>query len=126
MREGCWRENSRSRRWWFPPRHGCLLRRSALGATAVGIGRPYVWGLAAFGQSGVVRVMDILRAELAIDMGMAGTGKNLGDKSLVRPHSFMMVRSRGRLIFVAAIGLMCGLADDDAGKILRPANNSFP
>ncbi len=52
-----------------------VFKALALGASAVGIGRPYVWGLAAFGQSGVVRVMDILRAELAIDMGMAGTGK---------------------------------------------------
>jgi predicted CXXCH cytochrome family protein len=39
----------------------------------------------------------------------------------------MMVRSKARLVLAAAIGLMCGLlsaADDDAGKILRPANNS--
>src|SRR5437016_4896365 len=52
-----------------------VFKALALGATAVGIGRPYLWGLGAFGQSGVVRVMDILRAELAADMGMAGTGK---------------------------------------------------
>jgi 4-hydroxymandelate oxidase len=52
-----------------------VFKALALGATAVGVGRPYLWGLAAFGQSGVVRVMDILRAELAVDMGMAGTGK---------------------------------------------------
>jgi 4-hydroxymandelate oxidase len=52
-----------------------VFKALALGATSVGIGRPYLWGLAAFGQSGVVRVMDILRAELAADMGMAGTGK---------------------------------------------------
>jgi len=52
-----------------------VFKALALGATAVGIGRPYLWGLAAFGQSGVVRIMDILRAELAVDMGMAGTGK---------------------------------------------------
>ncbi len=39
----------------------------------------------------------------------------------------MMPRSKRRLVLVAAIGLMCGLpsvADDEAGKILRPANNS--
>jgi 4-hydroxymandelate oxidase len=52
-----------------------VFKALALGATAVGIGRPYLWGLAAFGQAGVVRIMDILRAELAVDMGMAGTGK---------------------------------------------------
>src|SRR5437016_5089589 len=52
-----------------------VFKALALGAAAVGIGRPYLWGLGAFGQRGVVRVMEILRAELAADMGMAGTGK---------------------------------------------------
>jgi len=37
----------------------------AIGARAVGIGRPYLYGLASFGQEGVERVRDILRAELA-------------------------------------------------------------
>lgn len=45
----------------------------ALGATAVGIGRPYVWGLAAFGQEGVEAVLDILRRELQLVMRQAGT-----------------------------------------------------
>ncbi len=45
----------------------------AMGARAVGIGRPYVWGLAAFGQSGVERVLDILRAELQRTMAQCGT-----------------------------------------------------
>jgi len=59
--------------------------------------------------------------------GNGGGRQNLTDRSLVRPHSCMMVRSRARLIPVAAIGLICGLpsiADDETGKILRPANNS--
>ena len=34
----------------------------------VGIGRPYIWGLAAFGQQGVERVLDILNAELRLAM----------------------------------------------------------
>jgi len=45
----------------------------ALGATAVGIGRPYVWGLSAFGQEGVERTLDILRAELSLVMRQCGT-----------------------------------------------------
>jgi isopentenyl diphosphate isomerase/L-lactate dehydrogenase-like FMN-dependent dehydrogenase len=45
----------------------------AMGARAVGIGRPYVWGLAAFGQDGVERVLDILRAELQRTMRQCGT-----------------------------------------------------
>src|SRR5260370_26649255 len=47
---------------------------------ALPICRPYLWGLGAFGQQGVVRIMEILRAELAADMGMAGKGKILGVK----------------------------------------------
>ncbi len=50
-----------------------LFKALALGATAVGIGRPYLWGLAAFGQPGVEAVHDILRRELSIVMRQAGT-----------------------------------------------------
>ena len=45
----------------------------AMGATAVGIGRPQGWGLAAFGQSGVEAVLTILRRELETIMRQAGT-----------------------------------------------------
>jgi isopentenyl diphosphate isomerase/L-lactate dehydrogenase-like FMN-dependent dehydrogenase len=54
-----------------------VFKALALGARAVGIGRPYVWGLAAFGQDGVERVIEILRAELAMTMrncGVASVG----------------------------------------------------
>jgi len=62
-----------------------VFKALALGATAVGIGRPYLWGLASFGQRGVEQVMKILQAELATDMGMAGTGKiSEIDRSYVR------------------------------------------
>ena len=40
------------------------VKALALGATAVGIGRPYIWGLGAFGQAGVERVLELLREEL--------------------------------------------------------------
>ncbi len=45
----------------------------AMGAKAVGIGRPYTWGLTAFGQQGVERVIDILQAELQRTMRQCGT-----------------------------------------------------
>ena len=45
----------------------------AYGARAVGIGRPYTWGLAAYGQEGVERVIDILNAELNLTMRQCGT-----------------------------------------------------
>jgi 4-hydroxymandelate oxidase len=50
-----------------------VFKALALGATAVGIGRPYIWGLAAFGQPGVEAVLTILRRELQTIMRQAGT-----------------------------------------------------
>jgi 4-hydroxymandelate oxidase len=50
-----------------------IFKALALGATAVGIGRPYVWGLSAFGQEGVEAVLDILQRELQLVMRQAGT-----------------------------------------------------
>jgi isopentenyl diphosphate isomerase/L-lactate dehydrogenase-like FMN-dependent dehydrogenase len=49
-----------------------ILKALALGATAVGIGRPYIWGLGAFGQQGVERVLDLLNNELRL--AMVGVG----------------------------------------------------
>ena len=49
-----------------------VFKALALGARAIGIGRPYVWGLSAFGQQGVERVLDILRAELLLTMRQCG------------------------------------------------------
>lgn len=50
-----------------------IFKALALGATAVGVGRPYIWGLAAFGQDGVRAVLDILTRELQMVMRQAGT-----------------------------------------------------
>ena len=49
-----------------------IFKALAMGARAVGVGRPYVWGLSAFGQQGVERVLDILRAELQLTMRQCG------------------------------------------------------
>jgi len=49
-----------------------VFKALALGATAVGIGRPYIWGLGAFGQAGVERVLEILNRELRIVMMQMG------------------------------------------------------
>ena len=50
-----------------------FFKALALGADAVCIGRPYLWGLASFGQAGVEAVLDLLRAELELVMKQAGT-----------------------------------------------------
>ncbi len=49
-----------------------VLKAIALGADAVGIGRPYLWGLGAFGQEGVEAVLRIVREEFRTAMGLVG------------------------------------------------------
>jgi isopentenyl diphosphate isomerase/L-lactate dehydrogenase-like FMN-dependent dehydrogenase len=63
-----------------------VFKALALGAKAVGIGRPMLWGLGAFGQPGVERVLAILQAELKLVMGNCGT-RTLADinRSYVTP-----------------------------------------
>jgi len=53
-------------------RGGDIFKALALGATAVGVGRPYIWGLTSFGQEGVEAVLDILRRELQLVMRQSG------------------------------------------------------
>jgi isopentenyl diphosphate isomerase/L-lactate dehydrogenase-like FMN-dependent dehydrogenase len=61
-----------------------VFKAIALGARAVGIARPYLWGLGAFGQPGVERVLQLLRAELTLVMRQAGvTAVNKIDRSFV-------------------------------------------
>ena len=50
-----------------------IFKALALGASAVGIGRPYAWGLAAFGRPGVEAVLEILRREFRTIMRQVGT-----------------------------------------------------
>ena len=50
-----------------------VFKALAFGAKAVGIGRPFLWGLGAFGEAGVDRVLEILQAELKLVMGNCGT-----------------------------------------------------
>ena len=50
-----------------------VFKALALGAKGVGIGRPMLWGLGAFGQAGVDRVLEIMQGELKLAMGNCGT-----------------------------------------------------
>lgn len=49
-----------------------VVKALALGATAVGIGRPYVYGLAARGQAGVEHVLEIFREEIVRTLTLMG------------------------------------------------------
>ena len=78
----------------LPPAHWGYLKTgvdgsATLRANAVGIGRPYIWGLASFRQEGVERVLDILQSELAGNMRQAGT------RSLAEINASHIVERRG-------------------------------
>ena len=81
-----------------------VFKALALGARAVGIGRPYLWGLAAFGQEGVEVVLRLLRAELETVMRTCGTPSlrdittRLGGRLALSRHSELVRsgRSSGR------------------------------
>jgi isopentenyl diphosphate isomerase/L-lactate dehydrogenase-like FMN-dependent dehydrogenase len=68
-------------------RGGDVLKALALGARAVLLGRPPLWGLAAYGADGVQHVLELIQGELARAMTMCGK-VNLAaiDRSLVRIH----------------------------------------
>lgn len=61
-----------------------VFKALALGATAIDIGRPYLWGLGAFGQPGVERALDLFNEELRIVMAHMGTSSidQINEKSL--------------------------------------------
>jgi isopentenyl diphosphate isomerase/L-lactate dehydrogenase-like FMN-dependent dehydrogenase len=63
-----------------------IFKALALGADAVCVGRPYLWGLASFGQPGVEAVLDILRRELVMVMKQMGTTTiaDVGRSSVVK------------------------------------------
>jgi len=62
-----------------------IFKALALGARAICIGRPYGWGLGAFGQAGVEAVLQLLRAELETAMRTCGTPsiKDITPRSVV-------------------------------------------
>lgn len=49
-----------------------VVKALALGARAVFVGRPILWGLAAAGERGVRHALDLLREELALSLALAG------------------------------------------------------
>jgi 4-hydroxymandelate oxidase len=49
-----------------------IVKALCIGANAVCVGRPYIWGLGAFGQSGVERVLELLRTETYAMMQQVG------------------------------------------------------
>lgn len=67
-------------------RGGDVLKALALGARAVLVGRPVLWGLAVGGEDGARHVLELLRAELARDLMLCGLASPAAvDRSLLVP-----------------------------------------
>jgi 4-hydroxymandelate oxidase len=63
-----------------------VVKACALGATAVGIGRPVLWGLAVAGEPGVRGVLELLRAESERALVLCGCDSPAqADRDLLRP-----------------------------------------
>ncbi len=64
-----------------------IFKALAYGATAVMLGRPVVWGLAAYGPDGAQQVLEMLQTEVARDMAHCGrpTIKDI-DRAVVKLH----------------------------------------
>jgi 4-hydroxymandelate oxidase len=63
-----------------------VVKACALGASAVALGRPVLWGLAADGERGVLAVLELLRAELERALVLCGLGTPAdADRELLRP-----------------------------------------
>jgi len=73
-----------------------VLKALAFGAQGVLIGRPVMWGLAAYGDAGVQGVVEMLQTELARYMGMCGKAnlKALG-RDLVKVHGPLPAKTAG-------------------------------
>jgi isopentenyl diphosphate isomerase/L-lactate dehydrogenase-like FMN-dependent dehydrogenase len=66
-----------------------IVKALALGARGVLIGRPVLWGLTAYGATGVQAVMELLQTETAKDMAMCGKANlTMLNRDLVKIHRF--------------------------------------
>ena len=72
-----------------------IFKALALGADAVGIGRPYVWGLGAFGEDGVDKVIDLMLDEFRIAMRQTRTTAiaQIGSRFVMEGKNPIMMRN---------------------------------
>jgi 4-hydroxymandelate oxidase len=70
-----------------------VLKALALGARAVLVGRPVLWGLAVGGEAGARHVLELLRAELALDLMLCSLASpDEVDRSLLVPTGAALIR----------------------------------
>jgi 4-hydroxymandelate oxidase len=79
-------------------RGGDVFKALALGADAVGIGRPYVWGLGAFGQEGVDKVIELILDEFRMVMRQTRTATlaQIDPKFIMPGQSPIMTRDNAQ------------------------------
>ena len=71
-----------------------ILKALAFGAQGILLGRPVIWGLAAYGEQGVQSVVEMAQTELARYMGMCGkVNLKALDRSMVKVHAPIPVRA---------------------------------
>lgn len=87
-----------------------IFKALALGATAVGVGRPVLYGLASYGQQGVERVLEMLKEEFQMAMMLMGTVtlkdikpsmcniRNLADHLVLAPQDFLATHTYEQLV----------------------------
>ena len=70
-----------------------ILKALAFGAQGVLVGRPVMWGLAAYGADGVQGVVELLQTELARYMGMCGKSRlEMLDRTILKVHGVLPVK----------------------------------
>jgi L-lactate dehydrogenase (cytochrome) len=65
-----------------------VFKALALGATAVGVGRPALYAMASFGTAGVAKMIQILKNELEMTMRLMGTPTlaDISEKMVITDH----------------------------------------
>ena len=92
-----------------------VLKALALGARAILLGRPFLWGLAVDGEEGVLRVLELLRGELARNLLLGGRrGVADVDHSFIAPVGPLarpeLVHQRDRRAMTTATRRPCALS----------------
>ena len=84
-----------------------IIKALALGARAVLVGRPLVYGLGAAGEAGVRRALELLRAELATSLALAGYPRisGTGARRALREVAFLRLPVRGAARAVGVLSL---------------------
>ena len=97
-----------------------MLKAIALGARAVLVGRPILWGLCVSGEQGALQVLEILRREL--DEAMLGFAQTIVDTEERAERHFRGAELRGRVRF----GVSEDFALGELPEILRRLRRSHP